>query len=371
MLLTSTFWIFVLGLGLLLLGAELLVRGASRLAIVLRVSPLVVGLTVVAYGTSAAELAVCLRAVFTQQGSLAIATVVGSNIFNVLFVLGVSATIRPLSVHRRLIRVDVPLMIGASVLCYAFAYGGLLRRWHGVVLFLGAVAYTAFIVLGARRERSQIWDVTESGVPATVARTKGPLRFLIQAILLLIGLVLITVGARYLVSGAISVAKIAGISETVIGLTIVAAGTSLPEAAASIVATLRGKREIAVGNVVGSNVCNLLLVLGASALLAPSGIQVPTATLRFDMSVMIVVAVSCLPVFFIGNQIARWEGALFISYYIAFVLFLIMQAGHYEALPRFSLIMLTFVIPLTVVTLIVLTVRTVRANRRSVAGTTS
>src|SRR5712692_3493888 len=188
--LSGTFITFTIGLALLILGAELLVRGATRLAAALRISPLVVGLTVVAYGTSAAELAVCLRAVFTAQSSLAIATVVGSNIFNVLFVLGVSASIRPLSVHRRLIRVDVPLMIGASVLCYAFAYGGILRRWHGIVLFLGAVAYTAFIVLGARRERSQSWDVTESGVPATVARTKRPLPFILQAVLILIGPVL-------------------------------------------------------------------------------------------------------------------------------------------------------------------------------------
>jgi cation:H+ antiporter len=356
---------FLVGLSLLVLGAEFLLRGASRLALVLRISPLVVGLTVVAYGTSAAEFAVCLRSVFTGQGPLAVGTVVGSNIFNVLFVLGVSAAIKPLSVHRRLIRVDVPLMIAASVLCYVLAFGGVLRRWHGVLFFVGAIAYTTFIVLGARRERSQTWELKESTVPATIARARTPFHLIIESLLVLVGLIMLAVGARYLVSGAILAARAAGVSEIVIGLTIVAASTSLPEAAASIGATLRGKREIAVANVVGSNICNILLVLGVTALMAPSGIEVSPSTLRFDMPVMIVVAVSCLPVFFIGNQIARWEGLLFLSYYIAFVLYLIMEAGHYEVLPRFNVIMLTFVIPLTVVTLIVLTLRTARANRRS------
>ena len=365
MFLNSTFLMLFVGLALLILGAEFLVRGASRLAIVLRISPLVIGLTVVAYGTSAAELAVCLRAVFTGQGALAVGTVVGSNIFNVLFVLGVSAAIRPLAVHRRLIRIDVPLMIAASILCYILAFGGVLRRWHGVLLFAGAVAYTTFIVLGARRERSQSWELAESAMPSTIARARRPFPLIIQSLLVLVGLIILTIGARYLVSGALLAARSAGVSEIVIGLTIVAASTSLPEAAASIGATLRGKREIAVGNVVGSNICNLLLVLGATAILAPSGIEVSTSTLRFDMPVMIVVAVSCLPVFFIGNRIARWEGLLFLSYYVAFVLYLIMEAGHYEVLPRFNAIMLLFVIPLTAVTLIVLTLRTARANRRS------
>jgi len=351
MLLNGSFLMFFVGIALLILGAEFLVRGASRLALVLRISPLVVGLTVVAYGTSAAELAVCLRSVFAGQSALAVGTVVGSNIFNVLFVLGISAIIKPLSVYRRLIRVDVPLMIAASVVCYIFAFGGVLRRWHGVLFFSGAVAYTTFIVLGARRERSQSWDLTASDVPSTVARTVRPFPLIIHCLLVLIGLIILAIGARYLVSGAILAARAAGVSEIVIGLTIVAASTSLPEAAASIGATLRGKREIAVGNVVGSNICNLLLVLGATALLAPSGIEVSTSTLRFDMPVMIVVAVSCLPVFFIGNKIARWEGLLFLSYYVVFVLYLIMEAGHYEVLPRFNAIMLTFVIPLTVVTL--------------------
>src|SRR5262249_20671016 len=356
---------FVLGLALLILGAELLVRGSSRVAIVLRISPLVVGLTVVAYGTSAAELAVCMRSVFTGQSALALGTVVGSNIFNVLFVLGISALIRPLSVHRRLIRVDVPLMIAASVLCYILAVGGMLTRWQGILLFLGAVGYTTYIVLGARQERSQSWDVTETADQETTMQRRMPRQIIVECALILIVLTMPEVGARYLVSGAIGVVKAAGISEVVIGLTIVAAATSLPEAAASIAATIRRKREIAVGNVVGSNICNILLVLGITAILAPSGIEVAPSTLRFDMPVMIVVAISCLPVFFSGNQIARWEGALFVSYYILFVLYLVMQAGHYEALPRFNAVMLLFVIPLTAITLIVLSVRTFRANRRS------
>jgi cation:H+ antiporter len=365
---SGTFITFVIGLALLILGAEFLVRGATRLAAALRISPLVVGLTVVAYGTSAAELAVCLRSVFTGQSALALGIVVGSNIFNVLFVLGLSASIRPLSLNRRLIRIDVPLMIAVSVLSYILAFEGVIHRWQGLVLFVGAVAYTTFIVLGARRERSQSWDVTEAPCLNTVQirNTDQPHRtrpLTIQVVFVLAGLIMLVFGARYLVNGTVSAAKAAGVSEIVIGLTIVAAATSLPEAAASITATLRGKREIAVGNVVGSNICNLLLVLGATAMVAPTGIEVNASALRFDMPVMIAVALSCLPVFFIGNQIARWEGALFLGYYVAFIAYLIMRASHHDALPRFNAIMLVFVIPLTVITLMVLTLRTVRLNR--------
>ena len=352
------------GLALLILGAEFLVRGASRLASGLGISPLIVGLTVVAYGTSSAELAACLRAALSERSAVATSIVVGSNIFNVLFVLGVSALITPLVATRRLIRLDVPIMIAVSALVYLLALDGVIGRWDGILLFVGAVAYTIFTVRAAHRERSQNWSIIDTAPQSKDKRALEWFPLVTDIVLILLGLVMLVAGARWLVDGSISIAKGLGLGETVIGLTIVAASTSLPEAATSIAAALRGKREIAVGNVVGSNIANILLVLGVTGIVAPHGIEVPSSALRFDIPVMIAVALSCLPVFFIGGRIARWEGALYLGYYIAFVLYLILEAGHHAALPAFNSIMLLFVLPLTVITLLVLTARTAHHKRR-------
>jgi cation:H+ antiporter len=362
--LNSTTITLVAGLGLLILGAEFLVRGASRLASGLGVSPLIVGLTVVAYGTSSAELAACLRAAFSERSAVATSIVVGSNIFNVLFVLGVSALITPLVATRRLIRLDVPIMIAVSALVYLLALDGVIGRWDGILLFSGAIIYTAFTVRAAHRERSQNWSIVDAAPPLMDKRMVARFPLVIDLVLILLGLVMLVAGARWLVDGSISIAKSLGLGETVIGLTIVAASTSLPEAATSIAAALRGKREIAVGNVVGSNIANILLVLGVTGIVAPHGIEVLSSALRFDIPVMIAVAISCLPVFFIGGRIARWEGALYLGYYIAFVLYLILEAGHHAALPAFNTIMVLFVLPLTVITLLVLMARTAHHNRR-------
>jgi cation:H+ antiporter len=361
--LNSTTITLVAGLVLLVLGAEFLVRGASRLASGMGISPLIVGLTVVAYGTSSAEVAACLRAAFSEESAVVTSIVVGSNIFNILFVLGVSALITPLVATRRLIRLDVPIMIGVSALVFLLALDGAIGRWDGVLLFAGAVAYTVFTVRGAHRERSQSWSLVD--VPqSSHKRAVAPFPLATNLFLILLGLAMLVAGARWLVDGSIAMARSLGLGETVIGLTIVAAGTSLPEAATSIAAALRGKREIAVGNVVGSNIANILLVLGLTGIVAPHGIEVPSSALRFDIPVMIAVALSCLPVFFIGGRIARWEGALYLGYYVAFVLYLFLEAGHYAALPAFNIIMVLFALPLTVITLLVLTARTAQHNRR-------
>ena len=360
----------IAGLALLILGAEVLVRGAARLSSALGVSPLIVGLTVVAYATSSAELAACARSAVLGQNGLAIGIVVGSNIFNVLFVLGISALIIPLTVTKRVIRLDVPIMIAVSVLLYLLALDGAISRWDGLLLFAGVVAYTLFTVLGARHERSQSW-VTE--VPASSAIEQPSSRrysVITQVVFIAIGLVMLVIGARWFVSGAVSLAESLGVSETVIGLTIVAAGTSLPEAATSIVAALRRKPEIAVGNIVGSNIANVLLVMGVTGLVAPQGVAVSVSALNFEMPVMIAVAASCLPVFFLGGRIERWEGGLYLGYYFAFVLFLILEAGHHKALPAFAAVMAFFVLPLTVITYIILTARRGRRKKAFPQGLT-
>lgn len=363
-ILQTTTITLIAGLALLILGAEVLVRGAARLSSALGVSPLIVGLTVVAYGTSSAELAACLRSTHAGQGGLAIGIVVGSNIFNVLFVLGFSALFIPLTVTKRLIRLDVPIMIGVSVLLYLLALDGVIGRWDGLLLFAAVVGYTLFTVLGARRERSQTWLVSE--VPTSLGMKEKPRRgssVVIQILFIIAGLVMLVLGARWFVSGAVSLAEGLGVGETVIGLTIVAVGTSLPEAATSIVAALRRKPEIAVGNIIGSNIANVLLVMGVTGLVAPRGVEVPLSALKFDMPVMIAVAVSCLPVFFIGGRIERWEGGLYLVYYFAFVVYLILEAGHHNALPAFDAVMAFFVLPLTIITYIIVTARRARRNR--------
>jgi len=348
--------LFVAGLGLLVLGAEWLVKGASRLAAALGISPLVIGLTVVAYGTSAPEMAVSVKSAWAGQPDLALGNVVGSNIFNVLFILGASAIITPLVVSSQLIRLDVPIMIGVSALTLLLAADGSVGRLDGTILFALAVAYTVFQIRQSRKE--------SAAVRQEYGREFGPSRSATATNLAFIaaGLVLLVLGSRWLVNGAVAFAQTLGVSELVIGLTIVAAGTSLPEVATSILAAFRGERDIAVGNVVGSNIFNLLAVLGLAGLVAPGGLPAPAALLRFDLPVMVAVALACLPIFASGALIARWEGALFLFYYAAYTAYLVLAAQQHDALPAFSAVMEAFVLPLTGVTLAVVGWRAWRAR---------
>jgi cation:H+ antiporter len=348
---------FLLGLGLLVLGAEWLVRGSSRLASALGVSPLVIGLTIVAYGTSAPEMAVSVKSAWAGQADLAVGNAVGSNIFNVLFILGLSALIVPLRVSSRLIRLDVPIMVGASLLLALLLADGSLGRVDGALLFAGALGYTAFQV---RKSPAGTTDTSRSELQPQ----QSPDRSAVPNVLLAVpGVALLVLGSRWLVAGAVALARVLGVSELIIGLTVVAAGTSLPEVATSILAAARGERDIAVGNVVGSNIFNVLAVLGLAALLSPSALPASPALLRFDLPVMVAVSIACLPVFASGAVIARWEGGLFFFYYLAYTAYLILAARHHDALPAFSAVMETFVLPLTAVTLGVVSWRTWR--RRS------
>ena len=348
--------LFVLGLLLLVAGAELLVRGASKLALSLGISPLVVGLTVVAFGTSSPELAVSVQAAWSGRVDIALGNAVGSNIFNVLFILGISAVIMPLLVHQQLIRQEVPVMIGVSLLLWALAADGGISRWDGL-LFVGLLSvYTFLVIRQSRRETAAVRDVhykeSTPGDGQTWDRHWG-----VQVLLVLVGLGLLVLGAHWLVEAAVTVARELGMSELVVGLTIVAAGTSLPEVATSILAAIRGERDIAVGNIVGSNIFNILAVLGISAGVAPDGLAVAPSLLAFDLPVMIAVAVACLPIFYTGHLIARWEGALFLAYYAAYTTYLILDASGHDAQAGFSMVMGGFVLPLTAITLIVLTWR--------------
>lgn len=349
---------FIIGLTSLILGAKLLVRGASRLAAALGLSPLVIGLTVVAFGTSAPELAVSLQAGLSGRPDIALGNVVGSNIFNILFILGVSALITPLVVSQQLVRLDVPLMIGVSVLFFIMALDGAVGRLDGAMLFAGIAAYTVFVVRQSRRENSPAGEEYAHEYGSSATHPAG--RWLLQAVSILAGLALLVVGSRWLLNSAVAIARSLGVSDLIIGLTIIAAGTSLPEVATSVVASLRGERDIAVGNVVGSNIFNILAILGLSSLSVPNGLTVAPALLHVDIPVMIAVALACLPIFFTGNRIVRWEGVLFLGYYFAYTLYVILDAAEHDALPAFSVVMLEFVLPLTVVTLLIVLVRAYR-----------
>ncbi len=343
-----------LGMALLIAGAELLVRGASRLALRFGITPLVVGLTVVAFGTSSPELAVSVQAGLAGQADIAAGNIVGSNIFNVLFILGAAALILPLAVSQQLVRLDVPLMVGVSVLFWIMALDGRIGRFDGLLLVAGIVGYTVFAIRQGRRESPEI----QAEYAQEFGAANGWLgRLPVQLALIAGGLALLVLGATWLVDSAVAIARVLGVSEVVIGLTIVAVGTSLPEVATSIVAALRGERDIAVGNVIGSNLFNLLGIGGIAALVTPGGLEIAPALVRFDLLVMIAVAFACLPIFATGHLIARWEGALFVAYYAAYVTFLILAATQHAALPQFSAAVLGFVLPITVVTLAVLWLR--------------
>jgi cation:H+ antiporter len=326
----------------------------------LGISPLVIGLTVVAFGTSSPELAVSIKSALSGQANIAMGNVVGSNIFNVLFILGISALIVPLVVSQQLVRLDVPLMVTLSVVVLVLSLDKTLSRVDGVILVTGLVTYVWFLIHQSQRETIAVREEyakefgTERHVKGNWPKNVG---------LVIGGLVLLVLGSRWLVDSAVLFAQYLGVSELVIGLTIVAAGTSLPEVVTSVIAAVRGERDIAVGNVVGSNIFNIMGVLGCASIVAPRGIEVAPAVSRFDIPVMIVVAFACLPIFYTGGSISRKEGALFLGYYASYTLYLVLAASHHDALPRFSAVMLYFVIPLTMVTLIIVALREMRSRK--------
>ncbi len=344
-----TFLLLVAGLALLVAGAEFLVKGASRLAAVLQISPLIIGLTIVAYGTSAPEMFVSTMSSFSGQGDIAMGNVVGSNICNVLLILGLSALVAPLIVTKQIIRSDVPIMIGVSILLLIFCLDGKLSRVDGLILLIGGLTYTVSLIYqSSKQKRTQDEFALEYGFDGQIT----PSLWFKNIVLIVGGLALLVLGSRWLVDSAVTIAEALGVNELLIGLTIVAIGTSLPELATSVVASFRGERDIAVGNVLGSNIFNILVVLGVASTISPDGIQVKEALIQFDIPVAIAVAVACLPIFYSGQRIDRWEAVLFLFYYVVYTSYLILNATKQE-IPEYMNILLWFVLPLTVVILII------------------
>ncbi|MDR2093626.1 MAG: calcium/sodium antiporter [Azoarcus sp.] len=344
---------FTLGLAALIAGAELLVRGASKLAAAFGISPLVVGLTVVAFATSAPELAVSVGAALGDASDIALGNVIGSNIANVLLILGLSALIIPLAVHSQIIRQEVPIMIGASLLLLTFALDGSLGRFEGLVLFAALVAYTLFLVRQSRAATQAEQAELTSDIPDAPWADGRP----VQIALIVGGLALLALGAHWLVDAAVNVARSLGVSDLTIGLTVVAIGTSLPELATSAVAALRGERDIAVGNIIGSNIFNICAVLGITGLIAPNGIPVSDIARTADLWIMVAAVLVCLPVILTGREISRGEGGLFLAYYVAYTVWLILTARQSAQAPAFANLILGYALPATIIFLAVDTVR--------------
>ena len=313
-----TLLFLVLGLVLLYFGAEGLVRGSSSLALRLGLSPLVVGLTVVAFGTSTPELVVSLKAAYLGQGDISVGNVVGSNICNIGLILGFSALIIPIKVASQIVRIDTPIMIGVTGLALFLLSDGGLSRLEGIILFVLLIAYLIFSVIIAKKDAAdplaaEFGDelkVSKRGVAADLLMVAG-------------GLVLLVLGARFLVDAAIDIATAAGLSEAVIGLTIVAIGTSLPEFATSLVAALKKEADIAVGNVIGSNIFNILCILGISATVTPLSSSGITA---IDLGVMAAFAVVLWIFSRTGFRITRAEGLVLLAAYVGFLAWLVVQA---------------------------------------------
>lgn len=350
----------IAGLVILVGGAEILVNGAAKIAAALGITPLVIGLTVVAFGTSSPELAVGIVSSMHGNPDIAVGNVIGSNIFNILFVLGLVSLVVPLIVQQQLIRLDVPVMIGLSLLMLLFSIDGKIILLEGILLITLGLVYTVFVIELSRREKSEAIlkeygsEYGESNKP-----DKGKTWF--SVLLIVVGLAMLVTGSDWMVEGAVHVARIFGVSDLVIGLTIVAAGTSLPEVATSLVAALRGERDIAVGNAVGSSIYNIVFVLGVTACVG-NGLEVAPRAVHFDIPVMIAVAVSCLPIFFTGKKLDRWEGVLFLFYYFAYATYLVLASQKDESIDIFTKAMIWFTIPLTVLTLSIVTMREVAKN---------
>jgi cation:H+ antiporter len=323
------------GLLFLLIGAELAVRAAVHLAAVLRVRPLIIGLTVVAMGSSAPQMAVGLQAAFSGNTDIAVGGVIGGSIFNVLVTLGLCALIIPLRVARQVLRIDIPLMIGACLLVTVLSWSGELNRLDGALLLAG-LGICLFIVL---RRAGQGAPRHGHTVSAGTPRAGSRLAMLVS------GLLMLGVGGHLLVDASVVIALNLGLSERIIGLTVIAIGTSLPGLTTSLIAALRGERDIAVGNVIGSNLLNLLGVLGATALVAPAALSVSPNALAFDLPVLLGVAVLCLPVLYSGYRIDRIEGLLLLSLYLTYGLHIVSISTGMLLAERLEGAMLKFVLP--------------------------
>ena len=299
---------FLFGLGILYVGAETMVNSSSRLAASWGIRPLVIGMTVVAFGTSMPEMMVSLLAAFRGSADIAAGNIVVSNIANIGLILGFTALIAPLVVQRSLLKREVPFMIGASLLLVALAWDGTLGFVDGAILFSLLLVFLGYCLVTARRNDSG--ETSSSAVMASTSRLR-------DSLLVLIGIVGLGVGAEMMVRSAVVLARAFGVSELVIGISVVALGTSLPELAASGLSAMKGHADLSIGNVLGSNIFNILFVLGVCPMIRPLAID--PSLLRLQIPVMLLFSVGLVPLLGHRYRICRWKGLLLLGGYLAFI----------------------------------------------------
>lgn len=313
--------LFLGGLVILVAGSELVVRGATKVATALGISPMIVGLTIVSVGTSAPELAVGIAAGMQGNGAIAVGNIAGTNVLNLLFIMGLSAFLRPLSLHLQIFTLELPVIVVSAVLMMVLGWDGRLSRGDGLLMFAGGIAYTVLLVRvtqwtsrAARREFAhEFAPEPGEGPPA------APSVLIRDVLILLVGIAGTVVGAELLVRGAVQIARIFQISETVIGLTIVAIGTSAPELVTTLVSTIRNERDVAVGNLIGSSIYNILVILGLTCIVTPGGLPVDHDLMRFDVPLMAAVAFGAVPIFLSGKSVSRWEGGAGVLIYFLYI----------------------------------------------------
>lgn len=321
---------FLVGLIALAFGAEVMVRGGAQLASRLGISPMMVGLTVVSIGTSLPELAVGVTAALEGSGELAVGNIAGTNVVNVLFILGLSALLRPLAIERRTLRFDLPAMAAAAVLLWALSADGVLSRLDGTMLVVGALVYTAILIYLSRQEsrdaevspaRPHLGEANAvSANQSTSVSGASTARLIAMTVA---GIAVVVLGAEWLVDGAVGLARGLGVSDALIGLTIVAIGTSAPELVTTLISTMRGERDIALGNLLGSSVYNVLLILGVTCLVPAYGLTLSPTLVWIDIPIMMVAALVCIPIFFSGRRVHRAEGFGMVVAYLLYLAFLL------------------------------------------------
>jgi cation:H+ antiporter len=317
---------FLAGLIIIIVGAELLLRGASHIATLLKIKPIIIGLTVVSVGTSMPELAVGITAATEGKGTLAVGNIAGTNIFNILFILGLSAVIRPLPLHLLSIKLDVPVMIATALVLIAMAWDGILSQAEGLALISAALIYTVALIQLSKRESTAMrhefaeeYGADSVTLPAGIVLPKTRFNIgLWNGLLLTLGIFLTVLGAELMVTGATGIALPYGVSDAVIGLTIVAIGTSAPEIASTMLATLKNDRDVAIGNLIGSGIYNVLVILGITSAVAHNGINVSDEILMIDLPLAAMVAIICLPVFKTDRLVSRREGLFFVICYLIY-----------------------------------------------------
>lgn len=314
---TNALW-FLAGLAALVVGAEVMVRGGSQLAARLGVSPIVIGLTFVSIGTSMPELAIGVVSAAEGSGALAVGNIAGTNIVNILLILGLSAVLVPLALQMRTIRFELPFMALAALLMWLLSVDGVLSRTDGAILVACAVVYTAGVLWTARRESRQI-----AAEFADEFSAPEPSRTWLHVVMTVGGIAVVVIGAEWLVDGAVGLARGFGVGDALIGLTVVAIGTSAPELVTTVVSTIRGDRDIAIGNLIGSSIYNIVLILGVTCLVPANGLALPDSLVRVDIPIMVAVAALCIPIFLSGRRVSRAEGTFMVGAYLSYLVFVL------------------------------------------------